>query len=89
MPSDLVLPVKACNWLLRTVTLDQEHDPRDSKCVYMHPFYEAEIQSMAFIVSQSYHKKHQARGNMEWYFYLECVIMHLLPSSLNIKRDSY
>lgn len=52
----------------------------------MHPFYEAEIQSMAFIVSQSYHKKHQARGNMEWYFYLECVIMHLLPSSLNIKK---
>ena len=50
----------------------------------MHPFYEAEIQSMAFIVSQSYHKKHQARGNMEWYFYLEHVIMHLLPSSLNI-----
>lgn len=52
----------------------------------MHPFYEAEIQSMAFIVSQSYHKKHQARGNMEWYFYLKCVIMHLLPSSLNIKK---
>lgn len=52
----------------------------------MHLFYEAEIQSMAFKVSQSYHKKHQARGNMEWYFYLDHVIMHLLPSSLNIKK---
>lgn len=52
----------------------------------MHLFYEAEIQSVAFKVSQSYHKKHQARGNMEWYFYLDHVIMHLLPSSLNIKK---
>lgn len=71
-----ITAVKPCHWSVRTVKLDQEHDPKERKRVYMHQFYEAEIQSMVFIVIEIYNKNLQARGNVEGYLYLESVIMY-------------